>query len=417
MTAWEGRILAALAESYPGSAAARGGRELRLRGEDLFPDFGTAAPDDRESFLEAAEALEAAGLVRLQWRGRRGEELRALILSDPEALFLRLGRRSPAEEAEEARAAALRCASASAYAPGFGNPGTEFFEFLARRLGPQDAAAGITARSVNELGRLFSALADLPRLPEAGAEPLGRVDPLAGLTPRALSVRLYADSKRLERLLSLFKLEFQKAGREGLALPDLSFLERSFPETLVAGRLSFSAAGYGTLENGTGLVLGLPWQTARQLTAIRPLDGNPAPRALGVENKESFHALAGAELGFDCVFYAAGHPNPAVRAVAKALAVSGFKLYHAGDLDPDGILILQEMQEAAGSALTPVFMDAATFERYRAYGRRLDGSMMERVSRISDEILAIPGIRGLVERILATGLSVEQEIIDYRAGL
>jgi hypothetical protein len=410
LTVWEGRILAALAESYPVSAAARGGRELRLRRDSIFPDFDTASPDERESFLEAAEALEASGLVRLQWQGRAGEVLRALVLLDPQALFLRLGRCSPAEEAEAARAEALQQVSelvaigseAGRRGTGSGQTGTgrAFFDYLSTCLEPRDAAAGIDARAVADLGRLFSFLSD----------------PVPGLTPRALSIRLYADSKRLERLLGLFRPVLQKAGREGVMLPDLSALERSFPETQVAGRLVFETGATGTVDNGTGLVLGLPWKTARQLTRIHTLENRRYPRALGVENKESFHALAEGHPGFDCVFYTAGHPNPAVATLVASLARSGFELFHAGDLDPDGILILQELGDAAECKVTPLKMDTDTFDRYRAYGRNLDGTIMDRVSRISAPVMDLPGIRGLVERILSTGVGVEQEIIDYHLG-
>lgn len=401
MTFWEGRILAALAERYPASAAALGGRELRLRSDMLFSDFDAAPPDERESFLEAAEALELAGLVSLRWEGRRGEELRSLVLVDPEGLFRRLGRSSPAEEAESSRAAARRCA-----AEGATGPCGPFFGYLSLKLDPQDAAAGLDARAVADLAHLFSAMDSLPLAREGGG-------PAAGITPRALSVRLYADSKRLERLLGLFRPMLQRAAREGVMLPDLSSLERSFPETLVAGRLSFDAGSAGKIENGTGLVLGLPGRTARSLESVLPLGVGRAPRALGVENKESFYALAESRGDFDCIFYTAGHPNPAVADLAGALARSGFALFHAGDLDPDGILILQELREAAGREVLPFKMDGTTFDRYRAYGRPLDGSMMERVSRISEATMALPGLRGLVERILSTGVGVEQEIIDY----
>jgi hypothetical protein len=103
--------------------------------------------------------------------------------------------------------------------------------------------------------------------------------------------------------------------------------------------------------------------------------------------------------------------------MVRAFAASGFSLYHAGDLDPDGILILQELAEAACSPVKPFYMDAATFDTYRDYGRKLEASMLRRISLIKPETLAIPGMASLVGRIQDTGLGVEQEIIDYRANL
>jgi hypothetical protein len=134
---------------------------------------------------------------------------------------------------------------------------------------------------------------------------------------------------------------------------------------------------------------------------------------LTVENKETFYALAGTPpVRYDAVLYAGGHPNRAVRALVGVLAASGFAFYHAGDLDIDGILILQELAAMAGKPVTPVRMDSATFEQYRCYGRCLDASMLRRASLISGETRNLAGIGELIDLITETGLGVEQEIID-----
>jgi hypothetical protein len=249
------------------------------------------------------------------------------------------------------------------------------------------------------------------------------------MTTRALSIALYSDSKRLEEVSSLFMRFLNAAEDQGLAVPDLSLLDRSFPEVMIAGKLKFvfNDREGGTcppMENAAGAILGFPLASARRLREIAPLDsgfqagdsGDP-PAALTLENKETFYVLAEKEdfrVGrtYNALLYIGGHPNRAVGAMLPVLAASGFALYHAGDLDPEGILILQELSAMAGKTVTPVAMDGETFDTYKAYGRKLEASMLRRASLISAETRRLSGIADLIRRIEATGLGVEQEIID-----
>jgi hypothetical protein len=133
-----------------------------------------------------------------------------------------------------------------------------------------------------------------------------------------------------------------------------------------------------------------------------------------IENKETFFALTGSLPGYSCFLYVGGHPNRAVRTLTALLAESGFCFSHAGDLDPDGILILQELAGIAGKPVQPLRMDADTFDRYLECGRKLEPTSLKRTALISEQTRSIPGMAALVKRIEETGLGVEQEIIDYR---
>jgi hypothetical protein len=252
------------------------------------------------------------------------------------------------------------------------------------------------------------------------------------MTTRALSIALYSDSKRLEEISSLFTRFVNAAEGLGLAVPDLSLLDRSFPETMIAGKLSFffgcpGDAPVPPMTNASGAILGFPLASVRRLREVAPLDSGPTaepagtPGALMIENKETFYALA--EKGdlrldrtYNALLYIGGHPNRATAAMVSVLASSGFALYHSGDLDVEGILILQELAAIAGKPVTPVAMDGETFDRYRAYGRKLEASMLRRVSLISEATRCLPGIDCLIGRIESTGLGVEQEIIDMTSG-
>jgi len=414
VTTWEKRILELLAERYPSAAAATGGRFLRLRPAGNFPELASAGADDTESFLEAAEKLEKEGIVSLVWeKHRKGEAVKSMTLENPEALFALLGRSSPVSVLEGAKAAAREMAERAADDI-VGDDRAGFFSWLSGNLRPEDAAAGIDDASVHALGCLSAALS-------SGAAG----EAVAALTPRALSVRLFSDSKYLEALLYRTRFLLQRAESDGVPVPDFSALERSFPETMLAGRFALEFADAAPLENETGMIIGLPAVSVRLLKAVRGLNhplapptSGGAPSVLSVENKETFYALAkgvqSAELaGFDCVLYTAGHPNQAVCALLDVFARSGFVFFHAGDLDPDGIIILQEVMRASGRPVRPFCMDSAVFERYFPFARELTAGMLSRFVQLADETRALAGIETLVERILSTGKGVEQEVIDY----
>lgn len=436
MTRWEERIAGVFAGRFPQSAAAQSlaregkarrgeegeapsenaaaGRAFRLRAEQVFPDFEAGSPEEKESFLEALEALERRGLVHIRWvRSRKGEALESLAFPDPEAFFAFMGKPSPAAATAGAReaAACLAAEDRNRMETG-GAPATppeyrELFRFLAANIKPVDAARGMDEAAVRDLARFCAFLA-------GGA---------SGLTARALSIALYADSKRLEAVLALFARFLSAAETKGIPVPELSHFDRSFPETMIGGKLGFFFSGdTGPMENAAGAVIGLPLASIVRIRRIRPLgkaEGVSKPRVLTVENKETFYALAGTVIPapeerprYDAVLYAGGHPNRAVGALLGVLAASGFGFYHAGDLDIEGILILQELADMAGKPVMPVRMDRKTFEQYRCYRRRLEASMLRRASLIREETRNIPGIRELIELIEETGLGLEQEIID-----
>jgi hypothetical protein len=153
-----------------------------------------------------------------------------------------------------------------------------------------------------------------------------------------------------------------------------------------------------------------------------PLSEKKEKTVLTIENKETFFALgspqktyAGKNIyGYDCFLYVGGYSNRAAAALVKTLASSGFSFHHAGDLDPDGILILQHVQDIAGKPVTPFHMDAETFDSYRPWARKLTKPVLRQIEKIREETRAVPALSGLLRRIEETGLGVEQEIIDYR---
>jgi hypothetical protein len=174
--------------------------------------------------------------------------------------------------------------------------------------------------------------------------------------------------------------------------------------------------------NSDGYIFGLPLDSVEKIASIDLVSGKKEKTVLTIENKETFYAL-GSPLkntqhkilsGYDCFLYVGGYPNRAAAALIKLLVVSNFSFYHAGDLDPDGILILQNIQDIAEKPVAPVQMDAATFDQYLPWARPLTASTLRQIEKIKKETRAIPGLDDLLQRIEETGMGVEQEIIDYR---
>jgi hypothetical protein len=323
-------------------------------------------------------------MVSLVWLKRRNhEELSSIVCAVGDALFAGAGMVPPSIRMAPIRDVATRS-------------GLPFFTFLAENLSMTDMARGIDEQAVEDLASLAAYITQ---------------NPDQGLTPRALSVSLYADSKRLETLLTLFRKMLNRAVTQGLKVPDFSSLTRSFPDTMIAGRVAFRVSGY-EMANETGSIFGLPLSTLEKISTARPLKTR-APSALSIENKETFYALSERLSNFDCLFYTGGYPNAAVQALVSLLASSGFTLYHAGDLDIDGILILQELARCAGQTVMPFRMDSTTFDEYAQYGRKLQKTMLHYAHRINETTRTLPGIAELIARIEETGVGIEQEIIDY----
>jgi hypothetical protein len=166
--------------------------------------------------------------------------------------------------------------------------------------------------------------------------------------------------------------------------------------------------------------LGFPLETIKEINDIGYTNGKNEKTVLTIENKETFYALASPQKNgacfsqYSCYLYAGGYSNQAAAELIKILASSNFDFYHAGDLDPDGILILQSIQNIAQRPVSPVRMDAATFEEYRPWARPLTKPMLRQISKIRDETKTISGISELLHCIEETSLGIEQEIIDYR---
>jgi hypothetical protein len=403
MTNFEKKFTGAFRDRFDGGA-----NVMRLRSVSVYPEFDSALPDEKESYLEAAESLERKGLISLNWEKRgKGERLKTLTCPDIKKLFESAGRKNPGNEAEEIRA--MIKAEIPLLEKKYPAEKTLLFlRYLADNFSPADARRGMDS----------TAAADFMRLTKIFLEP----EKWVNMTTRALSVQLYRDSKRFEYLLDFVFPFAAQAEKQGVPVPDFSLLRRSFPEASLSGKIIFEFAHdeneqdqLPPMINSGGLIISLPLASVTKISNIKTILPKENPSVLTIENKETFYALAALEnCSYDCCLYTNGYPNRAAAAMIRLLAASGFSFFHAGDLDPDGILILQNIREIAEKPVAPVRMDAVTFDRYLTWARPLNKIMLGQTLKISDETREIPGLTGLIKRIEETGCGIEQEIIDYQ---
>ncbi|MDR3193071.1 MAG: DUF2220 family protein [Treponema sp.] len=419
MNGWEKKITGAFISRYAVSAprAEAAGlykNSMRLRSASIFPDFDQAEPDEKESYLEAAESLERKGLVSLSWEKReKGERLKTIACVNMEKLFEESGAVEPRRKAESIRLLFRKKLMSldRKTVPAGGVSGEKtiaFLEYLAEQFSSREVKWDMDLKAAED----FASLLDIFLSPGNSGN----------MTTRALSVSLYNDSKRMETILDLFGPALSQAQKQGIPLPDFSFLERSFPEVLISGGISLEYLNRDLppLVNAAGLILGLPAESIGEIRSVRTITRRKPPRILTVENKETFYVLGdprnygSGRSRYDCFLYTGGYPNKAAAALIRILAASGFRFSHAGDLDPDGILILQNIMDIAERPVSPLGMDAPTFDRYLPLARPLNKIMLGQIQKIRKDTGAIPELSALIRRIEETGRGVEQEIIDYR---
>ena len=387
-------ILEEFASSYPQSAQYRGGRKLRLGGWDRrFPGTLTDV-EEKEAFLAAVEDLAAQEVISVRWqRFRSGEAVEALYLEDPAALYRLLGRTSPSERRDELLAVLEE-------PPWSRDELTALAEQLHARLREHHPTVVGDPEDLRDIGRIF----------------LLSPEDCRGYAVRALSVRLFSDSKRLEALLrAADRLSEETFGKPLSARLGLT---RSFPEVTlcVFGTLGVAAESWRV----SGEPVTLPAETLKQVSTVE-LDRPPAigsPWVLSVENKESFYAACDAAraawsaprsvpaLPPSALLFTAGHPGPAIARAASLLGEAAAATLHFGDIDPDGLLILEELQRSSGVSVRPFAMDVDTFERYAAFGRPLSRHARARLRGVTH-----PELQALAKTLEKRGIGVEQEVI------
>ena len=380
LSSYEKKILSIFTDSYPKSAQFRGGQKLRKANwEKVFPGIEKSL-EKKNMFLAAIEHLTDLKIISARWkRFREGDILEALYLENPSLLYSTLCINSPELERE------IQLKLLNDF-----NPTEEwkiqFKNYIANKLDNMDI---IPVSNSSELEQILSLLS-------INQEHSSKI-PL-----RALSVQLFNNSKRLESILP-------KLDRLSAAVCDFKFsekykLERLFPETTISGQFNiiFKDDRIWTVK---GDIITLPAKTLAQIKNIEFKDKNP--EVLSIENKESFYTIPINTDKFSAFIYCSGHLNDADKMLFKILA-NNTKIFHAGDLDPDGLLIFGEIDSIVNEELTPFFMDVGIYEEYSRYGYLLEKQSLKRLDAVKNKKLF-----DLVSIMRDKKVGIEQEIIDY----
>jgi hypothetical protein len=380
------KLLQVFLAAYPASAQMRGGRKLRRSNwADVFPGISSSV-EEKEQFLEAVDELSARGIVSVKWRPhRRGDEVDAIYLENPEEMHRILGVPSPEENARSC----LRVLET--WTPRF-EYGASVRAWLLQRI----------EERTDLLERLAFFITDLPNMLDLSPSE-SRELPI-----RALSGRLFGDTKRIESIMP----DIDRICRSSLGenLSSLLDLSRSYPQTALRGIFTITFHD-GRKWDSAGDVIYLDDIAAKQINVISSkLDSGKLGRVLIVENKETFMTLPLGRLGFNFTLYGGGHPNRAVQKSLEHLKASGMELCYFGDLDPEGLLIYQEFSHVCGGALLPWMMDLNVYRKYLPFGRGVTGEQLSRLSRLAPDIL--PDLANVIRE---TGMGVEQEVIDLQA--
>jgi hypothetical protein len=418
MVNWKKRIVNNFIKNYFAFSSKAGEEKesLLIRSSMLFPDFDTAHADEKEAFIEAAETLQQKGVAILTWeKGGRGQRLKTIRCENFKRLFREAGRPYPQIEVDKTKLILnerIKSLEKLLAAQGGKNEQIKevitLLEFLSQNFSFKDIAQGLDPQTIEDLAILFEFICEPAKLER--------------VTTRAISALLYQDSKRLENLPAFYTPLLSRI-QKSIPVPEISFLGRSYPDTMISGKVIFEYKEPDSpLINAKGVILNFPLESVETFGAIKLISDKQEKKALTIENKETFYALGSPpKLGvseflsqYDCFLYVGGYPNRAASAFLKLLAASDFTFHHAGDLDPDGVLILQHVQDIAERPVTPVRMDAATFNRYRSWARQLTPPMLRHADKIREDTKNIPGIAELLQRIDETGMGIEQELIDYR---
>jgi len=379
-------ILEQFLADYPYSAQIRGGRPLRKgRWEQVFPAIETD-PYIKDDFLSAAEELEKLGILSIKWaRHRKGDLIEALYLKDPARLYQLLDLPSP----ERKREKSLELLA-------------DYSEGLSR--GDVESEDGFVEDLIAQMQTRLEAFIPTPCSDPKDLEDLLTLlavdrNIITELPLRALSIHLYSDSKRLEALLpQADKLTMSVSGEK---LTDRFGLSRNYPQTALRGDVEVILQDGQVWKLGGELLI-----FGKELVDHFALIHAEAP-ILVVENKETFMTLPFAQCRFAGLIYGGGHLNSAAVKLLQLVEQSGIKMYYFGDLDPDGLLIFQQAENALNGELIPWHMDTATYLRYIKYGYKLSKGSLSRLSYLRSEYFT-----DLVELMRRHGQGIEQEVID-----
>ncbi len=388
-------ICSIFADKYPDSAAYSGGRSLRIGNWDKrFPEI-KGDYEAKNAFLDSVDFLCGQQILQVKWiRFKAGEKLSALYLHDEIKLYDQLGLVLPQHATEYMVQAVAKIEPRKEHTKELKGA------ILSQKKMLKDLLPEQTQQAVSALTQSLLDIFILIETPKEVCQ---------SHTIRQLSIELYHDSKRIEKILPLT----QKLTTKLLEcnIPEELGMKRTYPETTCMLQGVLNMTDQKQLYSASRSIT-LPFVTMSSLSSYTPIHANE--HILLLENKESyytavqrFHSSERMVLsGFTGFLYLGGYPNSADAKLIQLLAAANVKLSCFCDLDPAGILITEKAESIAGVPIDIYQMDADTYKKYEAFGYPLAASEVRKLQLSSDS-----RFRELKDILSSRGIGVEQEII------
>jgi hypothetical protein len=368
--------------------------------EQAYPAYyAHSDAEPRQAANQALQALAEQGILQLHWqKWEEGNWLVAvdLLPEQMERLYTLLGRKPQAQQVAELQALLAAQDPAAAWF-------AAFCEWAAQQLQQHRSPAPLLLAESQWNDDLLRALDALARLEQPTSE-------------RVLSVRLFADSKRLAGLRSAivtvlrrFDPQASEFGDDERAILQAHLLQRIPEYVPIAGPLMVCWPGERQALDFQGFAegLALPGQA---LLSCR-VQSCAAGALITVENATSFHELLAGRSPEVLAIYSGGFAGPPLIALLRKvrMAVPQLPCHHWGDLDPAGLRILAHLRRHLGE-VRPLAMDPATLEQYRSQARPLSAGERKSLQQLSRQPL-LSDCRPLIDAMLATGCKLEQEAV------
>lgn len=375
---------------------------LTPREHSAYFSAETAAP--RHTSNAALRGLEQDGALRLHWRRwEEGNWLEAvdLVAEQAPALYRLLGREPRGQQDQ----ALLGLLAAQRARPGWH---VAFLDWARGQVLAHRKPAPLERGDPTLSADLLRALGGLADLREPTLE-------------RALSVRLFGDSKRLDalrgallRVLRAHDPQAAAFGDDDGALLRAHLLERVPEYVPLAGPLLLWAPAEHGAEPDVALDLA-PFRPSLALSAATlrraRVAACDARLALTVENPTSFTELLALRPPDLLAVCTGGFASPALIGLLRGLRAArpDLPLLHWGDLDAGGLRILAHLRRQVGP-VAALAMEPAVLEQRRAFARPLTPGDQAALAALRDEA-ELADCRALIDALLAAGHKLEQEAV------
>jgi hypothetical protein len=397
LTVLEKRILTMLLEAY--ERKSEGSAKRTIIKADKFEDYDLNQIDRKKNFINTVKNLSDRELIKFEWKRYEKDNLLEriiLIEAQLDVIYEMLGRKTKPEKT----AALLK----------------ELLSYQERvkcqwiQTFLEDERNHILSNSSwtsiwPETETLRSEFVDL----------LSAVDERQESAMRYLSVRLYSDSKKLEKM---YKSKLISVARKYLPLrlddeevlaylgimlnPTEILVYGAFEYTLHGSRITTASHLYGTSIN---------LQTVKHMTAL----SMPNTRVLTIENKSTYYEYIKTRPKGVFVIYLGGFfGSAAAEFLLKLHKLEHLYFYHWSDIDLGGFRIYRYLKSLLGESVQPLGMDSLTYMNYLNVYMNTEAISTKQINEMK-EMLNDPEmacLKGTIQMVIDKRKRLEQECIE-----